>query len=232
MTSTDQTAPLPSAPSASFISAVPVPVAVAQHSAPPIIATAQVVQVNQQQNDDDDGGAYYRGRYDNDTEMPTATVAAIVPATTGGAYNQPTQINTDEPPVQKFILKAKAGRNGSQEGRAAWGAAGANNNGGNGKNAEPPLPGENAGDVDLSISMENTSNNGKICVKGALKENSNPYPLVTTYFVPVTTDFHVEAKGGAGGHGGHGGTGGNRGKGRHGRVRRTHASAFDCIRHL
>ena len=162
--------------------------------------------------------------------MPTATVAASVPATTGGLYNQLTQNNSDEPPVQKFILRAKPGRNGSQEGQAAhgWGHGG---NGESGKNAQPPLPGENAGTIDVSVSMENTCNNGKVCVKGELKSNHDPYPSVTTYFVPVTTDFHVEAKGGSGGHGGKGGTGGSGSTGYRGRVRGlVHFSFTDNIK--
>ena len=212
--SSNNQAPLPSAPPALIVTAESV--TVAQQSPSPVMATAQIM--NQQQN--------------NDIQI---TVAASVPATTGAG--QTTQNNTHEPPVQKFILTAKSGKNGSHEGQAAHGGHGRYNNGPrgighrgkhgqNGMNAQPPLPGGNSGTIDISVSMENICNNGKVDVKGALKGGQDSYPTTNTYFVPVTTDFIVEAKGGAGGDGGFGGIGGNGGHGRSGRVRNSYGYSF------
>ena len=211
--SSNNQTPLPSAPPALIVTAESV--TVAQQSPSPVMATAQIM--NQQQN--------------NDIQI---TVAASVPATTGAG--QTTQNNTHEPPVQKFILTAKSGKNGSHEGQAAHGGHGRYNgprgighrgkHGQNGMNAQPPLPGGNSGTIDISVSMENICNNGKVDVKGALKGDQDSYPTTNTYFVPVTTDFIVEAKGGAGGDGGFGGIGGNGGHGRSGRVRNSYGYSF------
>jgi hypothetical protein len=211
--SSNNQTPLPSAPPALIVTAESV--TVAQQSPSPVMATAQIM--NQQQNDD-----------------IQITVAASVPATTGAG--QTTQNNTHEPPVQKFILTAKSGKNGSHEGQAAHGGHGRYNgprgighrgkHGQNGMNAQPPLPGGNSGTIDISVSMENICNNGKVDVKGALKGDQDSYPTTNTYFVPVTTDFIVEAKGGAGGDGGFGGIGGNGGHGRSGRVRNSYGYSF------
>eukprot|EP00584_Thalassiosira_punctigera_P002165 CAMPEP_0172532044 /NCGR_PEP_ID=MMETSP1067-20121228/5238_1 /TAXON_ID=265564 ORGANISM="Thalassiosira punctigera, Strain Tpunct2005C2" /NCGR_SAMPLE_ID=MMETSP1067 /ASSEMBLY_ACC=CAM_ASM_000444 /LENGTH=1180 /DNA_ID=CAMNT_0013316505 /DNA_START=11 /DNA_END=3553 /DNA_ORIENTATION=+ len=207
--------PLPSAPPASAPEwdgyAAATPVAVGQSDATVVTAVAQAVPASFP----NDGNEV---EYQYTTATATPLPLPAVPVQTA-----PADDDQGEPRVERFILSGNPGEDGSRPERAADGY-GPGAHGHHGLDATPGLRGEDGGVIDVSVSTENAKITGKIVVKGSTQKSAasghaqdNVGPSITTYFVPVTTDFHVSAKGGAGGNGGVGGSGGNGVKGFKGR---------------
>jgi len=212
MPNTQTPLPLPSAPPDpewdGRVAATPAPVAVVSGqsgAAATAVAMAQIVPSLANEN--------------KLIEYATATATAIpLPPPTVPAHPPWLALEDEhtERSIEHFTIDGKAGQNGSQPGRAADGF-GDGAHGHRGMDATPGLRGEDGGIIDVSVSMTNTKETGKIVVKGSVQKSSavgyahqgSIRPLVTTYFVPVTTDFNLSAKGGAGGEGGVGGSGGN-----------------------